>query len=70
MKVAAYISIAIIVGWIGMALAQLWFQPMSASLFIKISVTCGLGLTGAVLVSLIRREYSNGKALKEGKFID
>ncbi len=70
MKFAAYISIVIIVGWIGIALTQLWFQPLSASLFIKITVTCTLGLAGAVVVSLIRREYSNEKALKERKFID
>lgn len=70
MKLTAYTSIFIVLGWTGLAIAQLWFQPISMELFVKLTITAALGLAAAFVAGVIFREYGNDKVMKDQKFID
>lgn len=70
MKTVAYLSIAVILAWTGLALCQLWLQPFSAELFFKLTISCGLGLVAIIVAALIYREYQGETDLKKDKYID
>ncbi|MGB1881940.1 MAG: hypothetical protein ACPHTD_14585 [Gammaproteobacteria bacterium] len=70
MRTAAYVAIAVILSWTGLAIAQLWFQPVSSALFLKLTITAGLTLAASVVAGLIYREYGAEKSLRDQKYID
>lgn len=70
MKVGVIICLSISVLWAALAIVQLWFEPMSAEVFIKISITAGVITTVTLLVTLAIREYLSDKELKDKNYID
>ena len=70
MKLGVISSLVIVVAWAALAIAQLWIQPLSAEVFLKISLTAGVLLGLTVLVSLVIREYLSEKKMKKDGFID
>ncbi len=70
MGLAAIISVLILVLWGLMALAQLWYQPLDAELFVKLTISAALIEVVVVLVALILREYGTSKRQKKGGYLD
>lgn len=70
MKLGVIAGLVIGLGWVFLALVQLWFSPLSNELFFKLSVTAGVLLVAVVVVTLVVREYLSEKKLKQDGFID
>ncbi len=70
MKLGVISALVVTVIWSLMALAQLWFAPLSAELFVRISVSAALVVALIVIVTLVVREYLSEKRLKDQGFID
>ena len=70
MKLAVISGISIFVAWVMLALAQLWFEPLTGEVFFKISVSAGMVLILIIIVSLAIREYLTDKDLKDKGFLD
>lgn len=70
MKFASYLAIFLTVTWTALAILQLWFEPLDAATFIKITITFGLALVGSVIAAMIHREYVEEKSLKKDKYLD
>lgn len=70
MKIGVIICLSTCVLWAALAIVQLWFEPMSAEVFIKISITAGVITTVTLLVTLAIREYLSNKVLKDKNYID
>lgn len=70
MKLGVISALAVTVLWSLLALAQLWFAPLSAELFIRITVSAALIVAVIVVITLVVREYLSEKRLKDQGFID
>jgi hypothetical protein len=70
MKFGVISALAVTVAWALLALAQLWLAPLSAEVFVRISVTAALIVALIVIVTLVVREYLSEKRLKDQGFID
>lgn len=70
MKLGVISALAVTVLWSLLALAQLWFAPLSADLFIRITVSAALIVAVIVVITLVVREYLSEKRLKDQGFID
>ncbi len=70
MKVGVILCCLIAVAWVALALVQLWFMPLDAALFIKISITAGLLFIVVLVLSLVLREYLTDKKLKDSGHLD
>lgn len=70
MKIGVLIGLSLFVAWAALALIQLWFQPMTAEIFIKLSITAGVVETVILIVTLVIREYRSDKELKSKGYID
>lgn len=70
MKVGVILCCLIAVAWVALALAQLWFMPLDAALFIKISITAGLLFIVVLVLSLVLREYLTDRKLKDSGHLD
>lgn len=70
MKFGVIASLIIGLGWVALALVQLWFAPLDNELFFKLSITAGVLLVAVVLATLAIREYLSEKKLKQDGFID
>lgn len=70
MKLASIISIVIILAWVSMSAAEIWFDIMSVEMYWKITLTMLLVGGGVILASLVAREYLGEKKMKKDKFID
>ena len=70
MKLGVISALAVTVLWSLLALAQLWFAPLSAELFIRITVSAALIVAVIVGITLVLREYLSEKRLKDQGFID
>jgi len=70
MKLGLISALAIAVAWALLAIAQLWAQPLSAGVFIKVSVTAGILVVLILIVTLAVREYLSEKKMKDDGFID
>jgi hypothetical protein len=58
------------VGWAVLAIVQLWLQPLSADVFLKVSITLGIVLAAIIVVTLVVKEYVSEQKLKKDGFID
>jgi len=56
MKLASMITLALFVVWVLLAIVDLWFDIVSLSLFIKITLTFGLLIVLTMVASLAKRE--------------
>lgn len=54
----------------GLAIAQLWWAPLDAPTFLKVSVTAAILEGLVVIVTLAVREYLSDRRLKRDGFID
>ena len=70
MKYGIGICLIIVVLWAVLALLQLWFSVMSASVFSKITISALVVAGVVLLVTLGIREYISDKELKDKGFID
>ena len=70
MKLGVISALAVTVLWSLLALAQLWFAPLSADLFLRITVSAALVVAVIVIITLVVREYLSEKRLKDQGFID
>lgn len=70
MKTGAIICLAIFVGWVIIALLQLWFDLLSGEIFWKLTLTAGAMFVVVLGVSLVVREYIDEKKMKDGGYID
>ena len=70
MKFGIISSLTIAVAWGALAIAQLWFHPLSAETFIKISITAAILVAAILLVTFAVREYLSNKRLEKDGFID
>lgn len=70
MKLGVISALAVTVLWSLLALAQLWFAPLSADLFLRVTVSAALVVAVIVIITLVVREYLSEKRLKDQGFID
>lgn len=70
MRIGALICLLIFVAWVGMALLELWFGILSSAMFWKLTVTAGALFIVVLAISLVVREYTTEKKLKDDGYID
>ncbi|MBD9482210.1 hypothetical protein IB229_04460 [Pseudomonas sp. PDM14] len=70
MKTGVIIGLSLFVAWALLALAQLWFTPLSAEVFVKLTVTAAVIETVVIIVTLVLREYRSEKELKSKGYLD
>ena len=70
MKTGVIIGLGLFVAWVLLALAQLWFTPLSAEVFVKLTVTAAVIETVVIIVTLVLREYRSEKELKSKGYLD
>lgn len=70
MKIGSTICLSIFVLGALLSLAQLWFAPLSAEVFVKVLITLGVIFVVVLGITLVRREYISDKNMKDSGFID
>ena len=70
MKTGAIICLILFVISAALTLIQMWFTPMTASIFTQTLFTLGVILVVVLGVTIVKREYINNKKLKESGYID
>ena len=65
MKLASYITIAIVLSWAILTLFQLWGIGLSWILYIKTTITMAIVGGATIIVSLIYREHIRNKRIEE-----
>ena len=70
MRTGSIVCLSIFVLGALLALAQLWFAPMSAEVFSKVFITLCVLFVVVLGITLVRREYISDKNLKDSGFID
>lgn len=70
MKTGVIIGLTLFVAWAALALIQLWFQPMTAEIFIKLTISAAVVETVVLIVTLVIREYRSDKELKSKGYVD
>lgn len=70
MKIASFVSIVTIVGWVALTLFQLWGDGIDIALYLKITITIILLNLGIGISSLIFREYVDENKMKKDKFLE
>ena len=70
MKAGAVVSVLLLLALAGLAIAQLWWTPLTAAVFIKAMLTLGILLVVSVIVTLVIREYVSHRHLKDNDYID
>jgi hypothetical protein len=70
MRIGALICLFIFVAWVAMALLELWFGMLSSGMFWKLTVTAGALFIVILAISLVIREYTTEKKLKDDGYID
>ena len=70
MKSGIIACCVIAVAWAVLAVVQLWFSPLAAHIFAKVTITAGLLFVVVLVISLVIREYLSDKKMKEGGYID
>lgn len=61
MKLASIITLALFIIWVLLAITDLWFDIVPWSVFVKITLTFGLLIILAMVISLTRREIQSDK---------
>lgn len=70
MKTGVISGLAVLVGWALLAIVQLWWQPFTAELFFKLSVTAAIALGVILVITLAVREYLSEQRLKSKDYLD
>lgn len=70
MKTGLLTALGIAVAWALLAIAQIWIEPVSAQVFVKLSITAGILIAIILVVTLAVREYFTEKKMRDNGFID
>lgn len=70
MKLGLMSALAVAVIWALVAIAQVWVQPVSADVFLKLTLTAAILIVIIVVVTLALKEYGSEKKMKDDGFID
>lgn len=70
MKYGVFSALFISILWGVLAIAQLWFEPLSIEVFTKVTVTAATLVVIIVIATLVIREYLSDQKLKKDGFID
>lgn len=70
MKIASFVSIVTILGWLVLSLCQLWGSCVDIEFYFKITLTIILLNLGVGISALIFREYVSENKMKKDKFLD
>lgn len=70
MKWGASICLLLFVAGGLLAIAQIWFAPLSPDAFFKVLITLGILFVISLGVTLVTREYLQDKELRTKGFID
>lgn len=70
MKAGILACCVIAVAWVSLAIVQLWFAPLIADVFVKLSITAALLFVVVLVISLVIREYLSEKKMKDSGHID
>lgn len=70
MKLGLMSALAVAVIWSLIAIAQVWVQPLSADVFLKLTLTAAILVVIIVVVTLALKEYGTEKKMKDDGFID
>ena len=69
-KKGIYACLGIFVAWIFLCLLQIWFDLLSADLFIKITFTLAGIFVGLLATVVVIGQYTSEKKLKDDDFLD
>lgn len=64
------LGLGLFVGWALLALVQLWFAPLGAELFVKLTISAAVVETVVIIVTLVLRECRSEKELKSKGYLD
>lgn len=70
MKITVTLCLGILIFWALVALSQLWFTPLSAVIFVKLSITAGILDMVILVIGLCCREYCEERNMKKGGYLD
>ena len=70
MKYGVFSALFISILWGILAIAQLWFEPLSIEVFTKVTITAAILVVIIVIATLVIREYLSDEKLKKDGFID
>ncbi|AKJ30829.1 hypothetical protein [Caldimonas brevitalea] len=70
MRTGAIVCTTLFVGWVALALVQLWTSALDGALFVKISLTLGALFVICLAVTLVAREVKSDNKLQKDGFID
>lgn len=58
MKLTTLVSLLLIIGLVVLAIVDIWFDVVSETVFLKLTITAGLVMVLLLFVSLLRRNQS------------
>lgn len=70
MKAGSIVCLAIFVMAALLSLAQMWFSPLDARMFVKIIITLCVLFVVALGITLVKKEYLDNKKMKDSGYID
>jgi hypothetical protein len=70
LKTGMILGLGLFVGWALLALVQLWFTPLGAELFVKLTISAAVIEAVVIIVTLVLREYRSEKELKSKGYLD
>ncbi len=70
MRLGTNVCIATFVLGALLAILQLWFEPMSAAIFVKVMMTLGVVFVVVLGTTLARREFLEDQRLRDSGHID
>ncbi|QCO22033.1 hypothetical protein D9K79_10570 [Acinetobacter cumulans] len=70
MKYGVFSALIISVLWGILAIAQLWFSPLSSEIFTKVTISAGILVAIIVLSTIVIREFLTDQKLRKDGFID
>ncbi|RKG50085.1 hypothetical protein D7V64_13210 [Acinetobacter cumulans] len=70
MKYGVFSALIISVLWGILAIAQLWFSPLSSEIFTKVTISAGILVAIIVLSTIVIREFLTDQNLRKDGFID
>ncbi|CAG0996914.1 hypothetical protein MTYP_02614 [Methylophilaceae bacterium] len=70
MKIAAIISITVIIAWALLTILQVWIEVVSGAVYLKLSMTAGIIVIVSMVIGLAVKDYLSEKKMKDDGFID
>jgi uncharacterized membrane protein YphA (DoxX/SURF4 family) len=70
MKTGSIVCLVIFVLVALLSLAQMWFSPLDAKMFVKILITLGILFVVVLGITLVKKEYLDNKKMKDSGYID